>query len=103
MDGTRFDGWTRRRFGVAAGGMAVALLGPGRATGSEAQKHKRRKKRCQKLGEACVPGGKRRCCHGRACGGPLEARFCCKQGGEPCAGPGACCNLTCVDGFCALN
>ena len=27
MDGSRFDGWTRRRFGLAAGGAVTALLG----------------------------------------------------------------------------
>ena len=26
MDGSRFDAWTRRRFGVAAGGLAGSFL-----------------------------------------------------------------------------
>src|SRR5215211_8922662 len=48
MDGSRFDTWTRRRFGLASGGMATALLGlglagrdPTRLTAK--QRHKRRK------------------------------------------------------------
>jgi hypothetical protein len=27
MDGARFDAWTRRRFGLTAGGLAAALFG----------------------------------------------------------------------------
>ena len=96
MDDTRFDAWTRRRFGLAAGGVLAPLLGLARTEQAVARK------RCRKLGKPCVIGG-RRCCKGRTCGGPPPDRFCCKQGGESCKKPRHCCNLTCFRGKCALN
>jgi hypothetical protein len=59
MDDSRFDVWTRRRFGLAAGGLAAILLG------DEAVAKKKRKKRCRKKGANC--GGKRKCCRRLRC------------------------------------
>ena len=40
MDGSQFDAWTRRRFGMAAGGAAVAsLLGLADANAKHKNKH----------------------------------------------------------------
>jgi hypothetical protein len=99
MSGSRFDHWTRRRFGLAAGALAAGRFGLAELS-ADAKKHK---KRCKKLGESCVDGG-RKCCHGRTCGGdPALGTFCCKQGGETCSGNGDCCNRQCIEGTCALN
>ena len=100
MNSPRFASWTRRRIGLAVAGFMASLGGLTNADPAGARKKK--KKRCTRLGKACIPEG-RRCCHGRTCGGPPEARFCCEQGGEACSGNGDCCNLQCIDGLCALN
>jgi hypothetical protein len=105
MDGSRFDSWTRRRIGLAAGGMAATLAGLFSADANKKKKRRKNKKRrkCKKLRESCVDGG-RRCCHGRTCGGnPANGTFCCQQGRESCRGNGDCCNLQCFQGACALN
>ena len=98
MDGSRFDAWTRRRFGLAAGGVAAALAGliP---TGEDAAAKRKRKKRCRKPGKICTPGGKK-CCGKRFCARPFsfpEADRCCKGGGEPCTGTQ---DPTCCTGDC---
>lgn len=48
MDRTRFDALTRRRFGLAAGGVSATLLGVvhGRSVVAR-QSRKKRKKRCK--------------------------------------------------------
>ena len=104
MNGSHFDSWTRRRLGLAAGGLAGLLLGlPGEARKKRRKRRRNKKKRCKKLGQPCTDGG-RRCCHGRTCGGdPALGTFCCKQGGEPCKKDGDCCNRQCFQGSCALN
>jgi hypothetical protein len=56
MDGSGFDAWTRRRFGVAAGGATVALLA-GTRSATVAKKNKKKKKRCKRIRAACSPGG----------------------------------------------
>lgn len=94
MDGSCFDLWTRRRFGLAAGGGLAALAGL--AGVGEA---KRRKQRCRKPGQACGKG--KRCCGNLACdttpGGP--GRFCCQELGAACANDKQCCGdqLLCSD------
>jgi hypothetical protein len=101
MDGSRFDAWTRRRFGQAAGGLAGSLLAMGEFADAEAGK-----RRCKKLGEPCKPDGKRKCCRrkGLQCreDPPIEFR-CCRKGGEPCTASGVegeCCSLDCRNGTC---
>lgn len=85
MDGSRFDAWTRRRFGVVAGGLAGSLLAL--AGRDDAEAKKRHKKKCKKLGDSCDPSGKRKCCHGRLCGFPINddsLNHCCRGGGDSC-------------------
>lgn len=115
VDGTRFDGWTRRRFGIAAGGMAATLPGVAGIAGipdAEATrkgKNKQHKRRCRKASHACTPGGKHTCC------GDLHCRevpvkmldetefFCCKSAGKSCSGQlefECCPGLGCTEGSC---
>ena len=102
MDGSRFDAWTRRRIGLAAGGVAAALGGliP---LGEDGTAKKKRKKRCRKLGRLCTQGGKKKCCGNRFCARPftfpVEDR-CCKGGGEQCTVEEA---STCCTGECLLT
>jgi hypothetical protein len=78
MDDGRFDAWTRRRFGLATGGLLAAVLGLAAVDEGAAKKHKHKhkhhhkhkpKKTCQPdetlCGTACVAGT---CCPGTACG-----------------------------------
>ena len=66
MDDRRFDAWTRRRFGRAAGGLLAALAGLGAAE-TAAGKHKPKpcKSNATRCGKKCVTG---ECCPGKACG-----------------------------------
>lgn len=99
MDETRFDAWTRRRFGLAAGGIAAlpGLFGPGIAHAGKGKKQ--RKKRCKKLGAGCKPGGKRRCCGSLKCDrihfDPSPKTRCCRRKDQPCAGHDDCCAGLC--------
>ena len=87
MDGSRFDAWTRRRFGSAAGSLAAVLL-----SGNEAAAKKERK-RCQKAGKTC--GGKKRCCGQLRCAQTGEVnpvdRCCRHTEGGSCATSADCC------------
>jgi hypothetical protein len=75
MDGLRFDAWTRRRFGLLAGGGLAALLGALPHSEPDAKKRRKRrpskKRRCRRkanrtwCGGTCVRGG---CCPDKACG-----------------------------------
>ena len=105
MDGSRFDAWTRRGFGLAGGGLALTLLGLARTEDVEAKKGKKGKKpkRCKKVGTGCNPGSKRKCCKGAACqqvpslGGN---RCCLTTDGAPCISPSNCCSGFCLDDQC---
>lgn len=101
MDGAHFDAWTRRRFGMVTGGGIVALLGLVAPEVAEVKK-KTKKKRCRKLGRACKPGGKRRCCGTLKCKAQSSVnptkKVCCKTAGKPCSslpGPECCGTLSC--------
>jgi hypothetical protein len=61
MDSIRFDAWTRRRFGMAAGSTLGALLGL-ISRRDTAAKHHHHKKKCIKLGHPCTPGRSPKCC-----------------------------------------
>jgi hypothetical protein len=99
MDGMEFDAWTRRRFGVAAGGLAASLLALAGAIDTDAGKRKRkrrrkRKKRCKPLGAGCKQNGKKRCCKTLAC--EEGANRCCRKLRAICANEAECCgNLEC--------
>lgn len=67
MDDVRFDLWTRRGFGLAAGSLFAALLAL--ASVDDVMARKKRKRRCTKhekrCGKKCIKGS---CCPGKACG-----------------------------------
>jgi hypothetical protein len=92
MDGSQFDAWTRRRFGIAGGFLAASLLGAGDLTVGKAKKKGR--KRCKRLAQGCKPGGnKKRCCQGLRCdvAADATARRCCRETQAPCASDSECC------------
>jgi hypothetical protein len=60
-----FDSWTRRRFGLAAGGIAAVLASLALPDQAPA-KRKRCKKSEKRCGRKCVKGS---CCPGKPCGG----------------------------------
>ena len=106
MDGPRFDAWTRRRFGLAAGAAIASILGPAAADDSVADRRRHvRVDRCRKLSARCSPkkGSKYRCCdkiHRLHCdrSGYFAGSFhCCYDYQQVCSGaPGECCrDLTC--------
>ena len=45
MDNARFDAWPRRRFGLAAGGLAATVLALARGEDAQARKKKKKKKK----------------------------------------------------------
>jgi hypothetical protein len=71
MDDRHFDVWTRRRFGLATGGVLATLLGLGAREGAAAKHHHHHHKppRCtpteRPCGKQCVTGT---CCPGKPCG-----------------------------------
>ncbi|MGH7964085.1 MAG: hypothetical protein ACRERD_20070 [Candidatus Binatia bacterium] len=92
MDGSRFDSWTRRGFGLAAGGLVASVLGVAGLTDADAKK--KRKKRCKKVTQRCKLGGKKkRCCHGLRCDRVEDAagRHCCRKTQAACASDNECC------------
>src|SRR5690349_2141296 len=106
MDGSRFDAWTRRRFGLIAGGLATTLFGwtvPQVARAKKKKKHKKRST-CLPLGDVCNPSGNRICCQSLTCK-PVPAfdnsNHCCQDViGTPCAAPSDCCSGICLDHEC---
>jgi hypothetical protein len=101
MDGSRFDAWTRRHFGLAAGGLAASLLGISASADTEAKK---KKKKCKKLGTGCTPGGKRKCCKKQnlICAPipGLGGNRCCRDVGQTCSFSTDCCSTFCLDDHC---
>lgn len=100
MDELRFDAWTRRRFGMAAGGGIATLFTLAAAKDAVATKNKKKRKmRCRKLGRACQPGGKRTCCGKLTCDRisfePSPKTRCCRKAGQPCGGDLDCCDNLC--------
>lgn len=97
MNGSRFHAWTRRRFGVVAGGLAWlgALVGVQDAAGRE-------KKRCKAFSQRCKPGGKRTCCKGLRCAPKTdpERSRCCRKNGRVCSLASECCSGFCLDDRC---
>jgi hypothetical protein len=107
MDGSRFDAWTRRQFGLAAGGLAGSLLTLAGLVDAEAKKKgkKKKKKKCKKAGTGCNPNSKKRkCCKKQnlTCAPipGLGGNRCCKGLAQPCAATAECCSGFCLDGFC---
>jgi hypothetical protein len=107
MDPSRFDAWTRRRCGTAAGGLLALLIGLRNPAASAAKKRKKRKKRCKRLGDSCAIGGKRKCCADLRCDfvgldSTLQT-FCCHTEGKSCSEDTECCSgLGCNGVVCQL-
>lgn len=105
MDDSRFDAWTRRRFGLAAGGAAASLLGLAAALPSPTSAKKNKKKRLKLNSFGCVDVGRpcrgkdAKCCSGRCQGkkpkrGEKDTSTCvahhvgaCRVSADICAGP----------------
>lgn len=124
MDGTRFDGWTRRQVGLIAGGLFASIGGLASLGDSEARKggKKRGKQRKQnqtapapaitrgQLGSACTPG-QTLCCDQLLCikvikEGAPSPFACCKGEGLTCQDNDECCGglgLTCFEGICQIE
>lgn len=105
MDGSRFDAWTRRKFGLAAGGALAALAGLTGAVDIEAKK-KKKKKKCRKLGQTCdITKKNQKCCNNdQDCAqvqGQGSGNFCCKPHNASCSVNVDCCgNRKCNGGRC---
>ena len=85
MDGSSFDGWSRRRVGVAAGGLAGALLSLAGMGEIAAKKKKKKKKCCLAVRATCSSDSQ--CCKGSVCGqreGIENISVCCVPDGQPC-------------------
>ena len=92
MDGSHFDAWTRRRFGLAVGGGVAALIGLTARDDAEAKHH--HKKKCIKQPRVAC-GGKKKCCKDKdlTCGDilGLEGKNCCRKVQGTCKDAGDCC------------
>lgn len=96
MDGSRFDAWTRRRFGLTTVGTLVAVLRLVERDGATAKRHPRHKiPRCRKLKQSCKR--QHNCCdrvRRLACDnvGFSRRRYCCYDVQTVCSGAsGECC------------
>jgi hypothetical protein len=107
MEGSRFDTWTRRRVGLATGGLAASLLGLADPA-AEARRRKKKKKRCRKVTETCG-GRNQKCCKDLRCAtvGIGTTEICCIDVRQACNGdPGQCCGArTCdfIDGLSGIR
>jgi hypothetical protein len=117
MDGSRFDAWTRRRFGGAVAGALAMVVGlatePAAADGGMRRKRKKRRARkrfkhrpCEKHRTSCNPRNDRRvCCSPLACGQvpELGGYHCCARRFQSCTEDSDCCNnMVCRDSVCDL-
>jgi hypothetical protein len=128
MDETQFDAWTRRRFGLAAGGAATAALagllgsiGLSEEDAEAARKHRnnnnnknrkknknknKNKKQCRKLGQSCDETRKKQqcCSNTQLCAQVADlgsGNFCCKQLSQNCSSNEDCCGSNrCRSGIC---
>ena len=96
MDGPRFDAWTRRRFGLLAGGVAAALLRLSAADAADARQRKK-KPRCRPLRFECNDKNRhKRCCPGLFCAeveGLGDTDRCCQAYRSPCRDDSECCGF----------
>jgi hypothetical protein len=122
LDETQFDTWTRRRFGLVAGGAAASVLGLLGAIGLDdheaeaARKHnknknrknnsRKRKDKCRKLGDFCDDNRRnQQCCNAsQLCAQVPDlgtGTFCCKQLSQNCSFSTDCCGRNrCRSGVC---
>jgi gas vesicle protein len=96
MDASRFDAWTRRRFGLVAGGSIASLAGLSLLADADAKK-KKKKKKCRKSLQPCG-GKKKKCCKNLTCSDTLTAdSVCCKPTAGTCTDQSECCGDTICD------
>jgi hypothetical protein len=92
----RFDAWTRRRFGLVAGGL-LTLLGGWSAAAERG--NQQGETCCRALLTRCRPGNTPKCCKGTRCKSVKGEHICCKPAGKTChpfAKRNDCCpGLTC--------
>jgi hypothetical protein len=125
LDDSQFDTWTRRRFGLAAGGAAASALGLLGAIGlsehqAEARRNhnknknrkdnkRKRKDKCRKLSDACDDNRRnQQCCNeNQLCAQVSQlgsGTFCCKQNGFNCQFDSDCCGKNrCRNGVCQVS
>jgi hypothetical protein len=115
VDSSRFDAWTRRRFGIATAGIVAGLLGLGERDDAPAKRKRKRKRRkqkqkpkCEQHRTRCNPkNDKELCCGGLACDEvpELGGHHCCRQLFGDCQQDSDCCaNTVCTAaGFCELQ
>lgn len=105
MEGSRFDRWTRRRFGTTAAGLLgtiLALQAVPEADARHRKKKRRKRNRCLDLAKACTQSHEQ-CCGKLECqdfGRPTGFR-CCKPEGASCSknrNDECCPDLTCDSG-----
>jgi hypothetical protein len=102
LDGTRFDAWTRRRFGLMTGGAIASTLGLAGLLDADAKKknnknkNKNKKKKCKKLQQSCDQSKKnKKCCNKNQLCAQVShlgsGNHCCKQRGSGCSEDADCC------------
>ena len=132
MDEKRFDAWTRRQFGLGAGGLAASLLGVlgiedaeseprqhknkgkhngrnrgkhnGKNKGKHNGKHKGNGPKCKKAGTGGCKTSRPDCCAGLTCQAVpgFGGVRCCADPGASCSRDQQCCSGVCVGGACAF-
>ncbi|CAA9547701.1 MAG: hypothetical protein AVDCRST_MAG59-1423 [uncultured Thermomicrobiales bacterium] len=104
MDDSKFDAWTRRGFGRAAGGAAASLLGlAGLDTAGTGVAGAADRARCRKVTRSC--SATKPCCGDLTCGRSVirEGKFCCRKGTARCQDSKDCCApALCTDNRCAV-
>ena len=106
VDDSRFDTWTRRKFGLAAGGAAagglLALAGLDDADARRRGRRRRRRPQCRRLGQTCNDEIKeQKCCRASQLCAQVTGRgsgnFCCQQIGSSCETSTDCCGNNACD------
>jgi hypothetical protein len=96
MDASKFDAWTRRRFGLLVGGVA-SFAGLSALDTADARKKRKKKKKCKKSLQPC--GGKKKCCKKLRCADTFGAQsVCCTPLQGACENESTCCagaNIIC--------
>ncbi len=97
MGDLRFDRWTRRRFGLTAGGIAAGfgLLSPARGDSKKKKRKPCKPPRCRTLLQSCAPQStEQSCCQGLNCdpvSGQGSGLLCCLGRQQPCQASSSCC------------
>ena len=101
MDGSGFDAWTRRRFGMAAGGLAASVAAMAGFGNAKAKKKKKGTNCCNRGKDCGTPGDPdRKCCTNFLCMNNPQECFC-KSTMQPCTFNVQCCSNKCTNTGCA--